>query len=66
MEKLIQSIYSTLTNEIENYGEIGFRSDGASVIIGHKKVASKLKTINTKITSIRCHYYRPALAKLFL
>ena len=39
----------------------GFGSDGASVIIGHKKVASKLKKINPKITSICCHYYRLAL-----
>ena len=32
-------IYSILSNEIEKCGGVGFESYGASVIIGHKKVA---------------------------
>ena len=40
----------------------GFGSDGTSVIIGYKKVASKLKKDNPKILSIHCRNYRLALA----
>ena len=40
-------MYSILSNEIEKCGGVAslsrFGSDGASVIIGHKKVDSKLK-----------------------
>ena len=65
MHKLIQYI-QTLSNEIEKCGGVaslsGFGSDGASVIIEHKKVASKLKHDNPKMISILCHNYRLALA----
>ena len=41
------TIYSALNNEIEKCGGIanfgGFGSDGASVIIGHKKSCFKIK-----------------------
>ena len=44
------AVYWALSNEIEKYGGIAslscFGSDGVSVIIGHKKVDSKLKRIN--------------------
>ena len=40
-------IYSVLSNEIEKYGRVesmsGFGSDGPSIIMEHKKVASKLE-----------------------
>ena len=42
----------------------GFGSNGASAIIGHKKVATKLKRDNPKIISICCHDYRLVLAIL--
>ena len=43
------TIYSALRNKIEKCGVVGFGSNGASVIIRHKKVASKLKRDNPKI-----------------
>ena len=58
------TIYSALRNKIEKCGVVGFGSNGASVIIRHKKVASKLKRDNPKIISIHCHNYRLALAIL--
>ena len=54
--------------KLKKYGGIAslprFGSDGESVIIGHKKVDSKLKRINSKIISICYHYYRSAIAVL--
>ena len=46
--------YSALINETEKCGGAGFGTDGASVIIGHTKVESKIKRENTKIISIHC------------
>ena len=61
-------MYSAFSNKIAKYGAVeslsGFGSDGTSVIIGRKKVASKLKRDNPKIISIHCHNYRLALAIL--
>ena len=58
------TIYLALSNEIENCSRVeslsGFGSGGASVIIGHKKVASKLKRNYLQIISIHCHNYRLA------
>ena len=52
--------------KLEKCGEVeslsGFENDGASVIIGHKMIASKLKTDNPKIISIHCDNHRLALA----
>ena len=60
------TIYSALSNEIEKCGWIeslsGFESDEASIIIGHKKNASKLKRDNPKIISIHCDNHILALA----
>ena len=42
------TLYPALSNGIEKCGVVGFGSDGASIIIGHKKVASKLKRGNPK------------------
>ena len=62
------TIYSALTNKVAKCGGIEslswFGSDGASIIIGHKKVVPKLKRDNTKIISIHCHNYRLAFAIL--
>ena len=57
VEKTADTIYSTLSNEIEKCGGVEFESDGATVINGHKK-ASKLKRDNPKIISIHCHNNR--------
>ena len=43
----VDTIYSTSSNEIEKCGGVQFESDRVSAIIGHKKVASKLKWDNT-------------------
>ena len=52
------TIYSALRNEIEKCSRVGFGSptvpNKASVIIGHTKVASKLKRDNPKLISIHC------------
>ena len=62
----IDTLYSALNNETEKYGVVEslsrFRSDGASVMIGHKKVASKLNRDNTKIIAIHCQNYSLVLA----
>ena len=54
------AIHSALSNEIEKCGRVeslnGFESDRASVIIGHKKFASKLKRDYPKTISI--HNYQ--------
>ena len=42
----------------------GFGSDGTSILIGHKKVASKSKWDNPKIISIHCDNHRLVLAIL--
>ena len=47
--------YSALRNEIEECSDAWFGTDGASVIIGHTKVASKIKIDNPKILFIDCH-----------
>ena len=52
------TMHSALSNENEKCGGIGFESDRASVIIGHKKVASKSKRDSIKIISIYCHNCR--------
>ena len=61
-------ICSALSNKIAKSYAVeslsGFGSDGASVIIGCKKVASKLKRDNSKIISIHCHNNRIAFAIL--
>ena len=61
-------IYSPLSNKIAKCGAIEnlirFESDGAIVIIGLKKVASKLKRDNPKIKSIHYHNYRLAFVTL--
>ena len=41
-----------------------FGSNGANVMVEHKKIASKLKRNNTKIISILCHNHRFARAIL--
>ena len=70
MKKLISisaSTISALSNEIEKCGGVeslsAFGSDGASVMIGHKEVASKFKRNFSKI-SIHYHNRRLALAIL--
>ena len=57
------TMYSALSNEIEKCGRVGFGSDWASIIIGYKNLASKLKRDTKKIT-IHCHNNRFALAIL--
>ena len=56
--------YSALSNKIKKCDGIGFESDGATIIIGHKNVTSKLKRNTTKMISIHNHNYRLALAIL--
>ena len=62
------TIYFVLSNKIAKCGRVKslsrYGSDGASVINGRKKVASKLKRDNPKIISIHCHNYRLDLAIL--
>ena len=58
------TIYLSLSNETEKCGGIEFWNDGTSVIIGHKKVVSKLKRFKPKIISIHYHNYRLALTIL--
>ena len=59
------TICSALSNEIENLRRFG--SDVASVILGHKRVASKLKRDNRKIVAIHCDNHRldPAILLFF-
>ena len=63
------TIYLTLSKEIEKcYGVeslSAFGSDGGSVIIRHKKGASKLKKDIPKI-SIHCHNNRLAILPFFI
>ena len=67
-DRKTDTIYLELNNEIEKYDGVeslsGIRSDGTRVIIGHKKIASKLKMDNPKIISIHCQNYRLTLAML--
>ena len=65
--EIIGTIYSVQSNEIEICVESLslFESDGTNVVSGHKKVASKLKRVNTKIISIHCDNQRLALAIVF-
>ena len=62
------TIHSALRKEIEKCSGVenlrGFESDGASVILGHKKVVSQLKRDNHKIIYIHCHNYTLAIAIL--
>ena len=70
IDREADTIYSALSNKIAKCYRVeslsGFGSDGANVIIGPKKVASKLKRDNPKVISIHCHNYRLAFAKLSL
>ena len=56
------ALYSALSNEIEKCGVVesfsGFGCDRSSVIIKHKKIASKLKRDSPKIISIHCDNHR--------
>ena len=64
-DRKADAIHSALNNEIEKCDGIenssGFGSDRASVIIGHKKFASKSKKDNPKIVSIHYDNHRLVL-----
>ena len=64
----INTIYSVLCNNIEKRSAIEslgwFGNNETSIIIGHKKVASKLKRDNSKMISIHYENHRLSLAML--